>query len=575
MDSIKSNIHFDFPSDQPAIIKVIGVGGGGSNAVNQMHDKGIDGVKFIICNTDAQSLTASNVPNKVQLGPNLTAGRGAGANPEKGKHATHESIEEIRQIIGEDTQMLFITAGMGGGTGTGGAPVVAKLARDMGVLTVGIVTTPFTFEGGSRKGNAYCGIDEMRQYVDTLIVISNNKVLEMYPKTPVTESFKIADNVLETAVRSIAEIITVTGIVNVDFADVEAVMRDSGVAIMGAASATGEDRAEKAITEALASPLLNDNRIAGSKNVLLNIRFGKNEALNEELETISTYVQNEAGNNPNIILGICKDEELDDELCITIIATGFQTKGDLEEEETTDKVSDVKEEPVKPTTENFKEVEISDQSDNLKFDSASKIVETNPMIVQPQTSPTQQSVSVQKPIQQPVQKPVVQPVQQPVQMVANKIPDTIIEQQVEIPLDRSEPKNEVNKVTANEEVPEPIEEQQQEPEDIKFEGYTERLPGNEINVDLEKSDKSKSFEEYMKRRKERLSKLSGHTYHSANINELEKEPAYKRRNDLDLNNLPDETEKYSTKIKLIVDEEDGVTKIKDTDKNSFLHDNPD
>ncbi len=550
MDSkLKSNIHFDFPAEQPAIIKVVGVGGGGSNAVNQMHDKGIEGVKFIICNTDAQSLVASKVPNKVQLGPNLTAGRGAGANPEKGKHATHESIEEIRQVIGEDTQMLFITAGMGGGTGTGGAPVVAKLARDMGVLTVGIVTTPFTFEGGSRKGNAYSGIDEMRQYVDTLIVISNNKVLEMYPKTPVTESFKIADNVLETAVRSIAEIITVTGIVNVDFADVEAVMRDSGVAIMGAASATGEDRAEKAITNALASPLLNDNRIAGSKNVLLNIRFGKNEALNEELETISTYVQNEAGNNPNIILGICKDEELDDELCITIIATGFQTKDEIEEQGA-EEGEEIKEEPVL-TNDTVKEVAISEQAANIKFDDTSKIVEANPLIVHP---PKQENVQSQP------------------QMVSNKIPDTLIEkQQVEIPLGQVQD----NPVQQPQQQQPLKQEEITEKEDIKFEGYNERLPGNEINVDLDKSDKAKIFEEYMKRRKERLSKLSGHTYHSANINEMEKEPAYKRRNDLDLNNLPDEGEKYSTKIKLIIDEEDGKAKIKDTDKNSFLHDNPD
>jgi len=307
---------------------VIGVGGGGCNAVNHMFNQGIIGVDFMVCNTDAQALAISPVNNQLQLGPELTAGRGAGAKPEVGKDATIESLDEIKKIIGNDTQMLFITAGMGGGTGTGGAPVIAKAAKELNVLTVGIVTTPFTYEGKVRKEYARNGIKEMRQYVDTLIVISNDKVNELYSGNTLKEALSKADDVLVTAAKGISEIITVPGLINVDFADVNTVMREGGVAIMGSATATGEDRAKRAVTEALSSPLLNDNKIIGANHVLINISYGSHEVLMQEIDVISNYVRDEATNNPNIILGVCPDERLEEAISVTILATGFETDQD-------------------------------------------------------------------------------------------------------------------------------------------------------------------------------------------------------------------------------------------------------
>ncbi len=317
-------IQFDISRGKNSIIKVIGVGGGGCNAVNHMFRQGIIGVDFVVCNTDAQALELSPVPTKIQLGPGLTEGRGAGSQPEVGKNATIESLDEIKKALGGGTKMVFITAGMGGGTGTGGAPIVAKAARELGILTVGIVTTPFMFEGGKRLGQARNGIDEMKDSVDTLIVISNDKVRGMHGNLRVSDAFSKADDVLSIAAKGIAEIITVPGYVNVDFEDVNTVMKNSGVAIMGMGIADGEDRAMKAVKAALSSPLLNDNDIQGARHVLLNIASGNKEVLMDEVGDIITYVQEAAGYTSEVIWGNCSDDNLGERIAVTLIATGFE-----------------------------------------------------------------------------------------------------------------------------------------------------------------------------------------------------------------------------------------------------------
>ncbi len=320
------SIQFDMPKEQNSIIKVIGVGGGGSNAVTHMFRQGIVGVNFMICNTDEQALDQSKIPHKIQLGPGLTEGRGAGSQPEVGRNATLESMDEIKQALGKDTKMIFITAGMGGGTGTGGAPVVARAARELGILTVGIVTTPFFFEGGKRIRQADKGIGELKENVDALIVISNDKMRELYGNLSLSEAFSKADDVLATAARGIAEIITVPGYVNVDFEDVSTVMRNSGVAIMGSGVAVGDDRALKAVKMALASPLLSENDIRGAQHILLNITSGSKEVLMDEVSEITSYIQEAAGYTSEVIWGNCTNEELEDKISVTVIATGFETK---------------------------------------------------------------------------------------------------------------------------------------------------------------------------------------------------------------------------------------------------------
>jgi cell division protein FtsZ len=300
-------IKFDLPKNQSSIIKVLGVGGGGSNAVNHMFSQGIEGVDFIVCNTDSQALEMSPVPNKMQLGINLTDGRGAGSIPEVGRNAAIEDLDRIRDILEKKTKMLFITAGMGGGTGTGAAPIIAKASKELGILTVGIVTIPFAFEGRKRRQQAEEGIKDMKKCVDTLLVICNDRLRELYGNLSVSEAFGKADNVLTTAAKGIAEIITLTGNINVDFADVKTVMSNSGVAIMGSGSAEGENRATKAVEEALSSPLLNDNQIRGAKNILLNITSGKEEILMDEITEITDYIQQEAGSTAEIIWGLGND----------------------------------------------------------------------------------------------------------------------------------------------------------------------------------------------------------------------------------------------------------------------------
>ncbi len=321
-------IHFDLPKQKSSIIKVVGVGGGGSNAVNFMFSQDVEGVDFIICNTDAKAIEQSKVPNKIQLGPHLTQGLGAGANPEVGKAATEESLEEIKRILEVNTKMAFITVGMGGGTGTGGAPIISKICKDLGILTVGIVTTPFGFEGPRRMLQAEEGIKQLKPYVDTLLVISNDKLRMQFGNLKMKEAFTKADNVLATAAKCITDIINSRGHIIVDFADVCTVMKNGGVAILGKAEVDGEDRAQRAIEEALSSPLLNDNDISGAKWILININSaeGDDECTMDELEVINSYLRMQAGEHTDVIVGTGYDNSLGSKIGITLIATGFDAK---------------------------------------------------------------------------------------------------------------------------------------------------------------------------------------------------------------------------------------------------------
>ena len=324
------SLNFDIQPECNSLIKVIGVGGGGSNAVNYMYNQGINGVDFIICNTDAQAIEVSPVPHKIQLGANLTEGRGAGSSPIVGRDAALESIEAVRNILHNEkskTSMVFITAGMGGGTGTGAAPIIAQMCKEMGILTVGIITVPFTFEGKMRHHHAEEGVKDMRNSVDTLLIIRNDKLRELFGNLTMNKAFGHADEVLCTAAKGIAEVMTLTGLVNVDMNDVKTVMKDSGVAIMGSGKASGENRAKRAVETALESPLLNDNDIFGAKHVLLNITHGEEELLMDEVTEITDAIQDRAGMNANVIWGYGQDNRLGADISVTVIATGWDAKG--------------------------------------------------------------------------------------------------------------------------------------------------------------------------------------------------------------------------------------------------------
>jgi len=322
--------HFqvELPKERSSIIKVIGVGGGGGNAANYMYREGIKGVDFIICNADRQALEASPIPNKIQIGNDLTDGRGAGSNPEVGKRAAEGSVEEIIDALGVNTQMVFVTAGMGGGTGTGAAPVIARIAREMGILTVGIITTPFSFEGPKRREAAERGIAEMKEVVDSLLVISNDRIKEIFGNLNITKAFSYADNVLATAAKGIAEIITIAGSINVDFEDVKTAMKDSGVAILGNGEAEGDGRALRAAEQALNSPLLNENTIVGANNLLVNITQGEgeDELTMDEYGEINQFFQEQAGQDANLKCGLCTEPSMGKRVSVTVIATGFGRK---------------------------------------------------------------------------------------------------------------------------------------------------------------------------------------------------------------------------------------------------------
>ncbi|PLW94426.1 MAG: cell division protein FtsZ, partial [Marinilabiliales bacterium] len=354
-------MEFKPAGNQASIIKVFGIGGGGSNAVNHMYRQGIRGVDFLICNTDAQALENSPVPNKLQIGYNLTEGRGAGNMPDVGKEAAEESRKEIEEVLSKDTRMVFITAGMGGGTGTGAAPVIAEIAKEMDVLTVGIVTMPFSFEGRKRRQQAEIGIEAIRENVDSLLIINNDKVREFYGNLKLTEAFAKADDILSIAAKGISELITVTGYINVDFEDVKTVMKDSGVAIMGIGMAEGENRALTAVEDALNSPLLNDNEITGAKNILLYIASGNDEITMDEVTEISDYIQDAAGESAEIIWGNGTDEALGDAISVTVVATNFNAQP-IEEAQST-RIVELKEETHEEQMEE-QEMTVIDRSQN-------------------------------------------------------------------------------------------------------------------------------------------------------------------------------------------------------------------
>ncbi|MCF8301840.1 MAG: cell division protein FtsZ [Bacteroidales bacterium] len=375
-------LNFELPQNQPSIIKVIGVGGGGSNAVDYMYQRGIEGVDFIICNTDAQALNRKTVPNKIQLG---SKGLGAGNAPDKGRQATEESIDKIVETLGEDTQMLFITAGMGGGTGTGGAPIIAQKAKEMGILTVGIVTTPFYLEGPKRMKHAHQGIEELKKYVDTYLIINNDKLREYHGDLSLAKAFSQADDVLATAAKSIAEIITIPGYVNVDFEDVKTVIENSGKAIMGNGTAEGENRTLEAIESALASPLLEDDSIKGASDILLYMASGPDREISfDEFELITDFIQKEAenNNNTNIIWGNGTDDSMGNHISITVIATGFNNRkptnkklvGTIGEEEGKPQVNKegIAEESVRLKKQKSDENDPGQQKLDIEFNSTSR-----------------------------------------------------------------------------------------------------------------------------------------------------------------------------------------------------------
>lgn len=355
---------FDIPKDMNSIIKVIGVGGGGSNAVNFMYNQGIKGVDFVVCNTDRQALDISPVPFKIQLGKTLTEGRGAGMLPEVGMNAAFENIEDLREVLSKNTKMVFVTAGMGGGTGTGAAPVIAQVAKELGILTVGIVTLPFEFEGRKRRLQADEGLERLRQNVDTLLVINNEKLRTIGKSLTLSEAFQKADNILTVAAKGIAEVIADTGVINVDFNDVNTVLRNSGRALMGSAMASGEGRDVEAVKAAMNSPLLNDHDINGAKYVLLNITYGDKEVLMDEIMNITDFIQEAAGESAEVIWGHGHDSKLGDNLCITLVATGFSAPDEIHKAIPERKVMDLddesKNEIKAPLTSPFESISVTE-----------------------------------------------------------------------------------------------------------------------------------------------------------------------------------------------------------------------
>ncbi|MEX2482946.1 MAG: cell division protein FtsZ [Brumimicrobium sp.] len=518
-------MEFDMPKDQSSIIKVIGVGGGGSNAVNHMFNQGIKGVDFIICNTDRQALDISPVPFKIQLGPSLTEGRGAGSIPEIGMNAAIENIDDIKETLAKNTKMVFVTAGMGGGTGTGAAPVIAKVARELGILTVGIVTVPFSFEGRKRRQQAEEGLENMRESVDTLLVINNERLREISGNLTLGNAFAQADDVLTTAAKGIAEVISVTGAINVDFNDVNTVMKDSGVAIMGSAQAEGDNRAIKAVQEALTSPLLNDNDISGAKYVLLNITYGSKEVLMDEISDITDYIQDEAGSTADVIWGHGFDESLGESLSVTLIATGFNQSPVTGFEKAPERKVQVLEDDskkeitsplTKATAENtYEESEKKEEEPYIKSDAEESDSNQSTFDWEVTTASDSNSDNDENSNEQ-----------------------------------RSEESKEVKRYF--------LEDDMEEKTD--FENH---------------SPKQLTPEEQQRRAQERMDRIqqfASHLKSAEGLNELEKEPAFKRRK-INLDDEPHSSENNISRFEVSEDNDKNKTTLRGT--NSFLHDNVD
>jgi len=557
-----NTIRFDLPKDRSSIIKVLGVGGGGGNAVNHMYAQGIKGVDFVICNTDLQALEASSIPNKVQLGTGLTAGLGAGANPEVGKKAAMEAIEDIIDILGVNTKMLFITAGMGGGTGTGAAPIIAKAARELDILTVGIVTTPFQFEGKKRKTHAEEGIEILKKSVDCLLVINNDKIKDMYGNLPIRTAFSHANDILTIAAKGIAEIITFPGYINVDFEDVKTVMQNSGVALMGSAMAEGEDRALKAVKAALASPLLNENQITGAKNILLNITSGSEEVLMDEIGQISSYIQDEAGLTADMILGTSFDESIGANLSVTIIATGFETRENriIYNHQATPKTKHVLYEQVRPN-----EMIIIDSSEIIEPAPKPEVAaEVEPTIITHQLEPEE---TIQSEIQQEPEM-TIEPEELRFELRMDPTPEDLIEDEIisELVEDeeiRSRVQDVIQRDQEIDKMGELIQEQ------VHFEISNLEAEINEPMLSAEEQEAR--FEKHIQRLKE-LKNLNVTIKSPNGIRDLEKEPAYIRKNKK-LNDVPHSSESSVSRLSLFEDPKSQKTGIRTN--NSFLHDNVD
>lgn len=514
------NIQFESSVSLPPIIKVFGVGGGGSNAVNHMFRQGITGVEFVVCNTDLQALSMSPVPSRLQIGAGLTGGRGAGNTPEVGRNAAMENVDEIRNLLSNNTQMVFITAGMGGGTGTGAAPVIAQIAKELDILTVGIVTTPFNFEGARRQSQAQNGIDEMRKYVDSLIIINNDKVREHYGNLKLSQAFSHADNILTVAAKGIAELITIPGYMNVDFEDVKTIMKNSGVAIMGTGIAEGEDRAAKAVEGAINSPLLNDSEISGARNILLYISSGDEEMSMDEITEITDYIQQAAGTSADLIWGTGTDLNLGPCISVTVVATNFQS-GERQNKQQETKII---------TMETPNDVVVNQ-------------VTNEPEITVFEKEPVQQTLT---PIVQ--QQPVISPqTEQPIERITIPIDNDVFDQNEE------EPRFPVN------EMPQQQLQQQQVVLDIN-----QQDP-------LDDERHIQQVRPLQEERKQTLRDFNFNRPQVNNLDEIEAIPAYARRG---VNLAPENPsdEKIVSRFTL---GENGEKKPEIRENNSFLHDNVD
>ncbi|MBV7269451.1 cell division protein FtsZ [Winogradskyella luteola] len=634
------NISFDLPKHQSNVIKVIGVGGGGSNAINHMFQQGIKGVDFVICNTDAQALQNSGVPNKIQLGVNLTEGLGAGANPDVGEQAAVESLEDIRRMLDTNTKMVFITAGMGGGTGTGAAPIIAKMAKELDILTVGIVTMPFQFEGKMRNEQAQRGIENLRTHVDSLVVINNNKLREVYGNLGFKAGFSKADEVLSTASRGIAEVITHHYTQNIDLRDAKTVLSNSGTAIMGSATASGQTRAQEAIMKALDSPLLNDNKITGAKNVLLLIVSGSQEITIDEIGEINDHIQNEAGHGANIIMGVGEDESLQESIAVTIIATGFdldqqneisntETKKVIHalEEDLVEELSTQEKEPAiitpdivleeKKETPIVKHVLIDEDEVEPKIDNGMDIIPTtdllrNMNVVYDEVLDTKSEVEVEP------EEFIITPIENKAEELEVESEEEQITLTFDLPLSNNEsekveePESEEEKMffSLDEDVKdinvnEPVEiisvtevneegekryalddfetfessmnintKEVEVKEEIVFEKKVLPVEDNEEAIEDEIDPMNSPISELIKARADERRKHMkdfNYKFNTAKIDEIEKEPAYKRQG-VNLEDAQHSSETNASRMSVGTDDNDDIQL---RSNNSFLHDNVD
>lgn len=610
-------MHFDLPKEKPSIIKVIGVGGGGSNAVNHMYRQGIRGVEFLVCNTDLQALEMSPVQHKIQLGANLTEGRGAGSMPEVGKNSAIENLDDLRKVLSNHTKMVFITAGMGGGTGTGAAPIIAGLAREMGILTVGIATVPFSFEGKKRRQQAEAGIEELKRTVDTLLVICNDKLREIHGNLKIADAFGHADNILATAAKSIAEIISVTLHINVDFADVQTVMKDSGVAIMGSATAVGENRALKAVELALDSPLLNDNNIEGARYILLNITSGNEEITMDEMAEITDYVQNQAGQTAEVIMGVGTDESLGEQISVTIIATGFKTKEQIKSEKPVQRIvhkleeyskKDTIAETFAPVKNELEPVLLSETVENMVMEAEMPLFIDEEKIYEPEIdSPVifnlEEGKSVDELIMEEeikieeiklVEKKIVveeetieEEVAEEVNMEDDELKIVNLDDNSSEDLEEEKAENvftfEISQdIPVAEENPLPVMETHEVEEIDMTQAPVAAIPPSQETVVSEETQKpveepqkpvEDPHEELFRRSRERIMKLKEMSYKMntpQGLNDLEKEPAFRRRN-IKLDDVPQSNTQNVSRFSLVEDQDKKV-EIK---PNSFLHDKVD